>query len=85
MPRLLKTSEYKIVSDHRWQGGTVTNDAHILKLNGIKSPGEKGLYAKAYSKDGKTEIWLKTPERLEIFKKNTTDINNYTIEILNKP
>jgi hypothetical protein len=82
MPRLLKTPEYKIVSDHRWQGGTVTNDAHSLK--GVKSPQENDMYAIAYNPSLKMQIWFTSPERLAIWKEKTTDLINFTIKINNE-
>ena len=82
MPRPRKTTEHQIVYNTRWQGGTVLNDAHNLQHKGIKSPEPIGLFAMARSRDGKTTVWLKSPERVSVLKENPLT-KDYIIEIIN--
>ena len=78
-----KTAEYKMVTHPRWQGGTVTNDRLVLEKKGIATPTIKGVYAIATHRDGKTQLWFRTPERLKAWKKSqTVNTKEFNINIL---
>lgn len=78
-----KTTEYKLVTHPKWQGGTVTNDALILKQRGIESPKLNKAYATATHRSRKLQLWFRSPERLKAWKKSP-DVNTreFNINIL---
>lgn len=60
---------------------TVTNDAHILKAKGIHSPSIKQMFAYARNPRQKTELWFRTPEKLEAWQQHT-DMDGWFVKVL---
>jgi hypothetical protein len=81
MARASKTPEGKLVLHPMWQGGTVTNDSPIIRRLGIVSPAIEKVYAVAYHKKTRAEVWLKSPERLKRWKNTTINLSEYEIKI----
>lgn len=77
-----KTPEGILLSGTLYQGGTVTNDAHILKAKGIQSPKRSDMYAIAWHRSSKSEVWFRTPEKYNAWRKMATDLEDYSIQLV---
>ena len=74
-----KTPEGILLSGTLYQGGTVTNDAHVLKAKGIHSPKRTDMYAIAWHRPSKSEVWFRTEEKFNAWRKMATDLEDYCI------
>jgi len=76
------TPEGQLVSHPKWAGNTITNDALVLEKKGIKTPERNEMYAVARSKNNRSEVWFRTPEKLENWAANEPLKSEYTITLI---
>ncbi|HAX96210.1 MAG TPA: hypothetical protein DCY35_06800 [Prolixibacteraceae bacterium] len=76
-----RKSHGEILSDIRWQGGTVTNDRDMLEAKGINGLNRSEAYAVAINKTQKIELWFRSEERLLSWYK-TIDKTTWNIKFI---
>jgi len=78
-----RKSEGAIVSDIRWQGNTISNDRDVLKAKGINGLKKSEAYAVATSKVQKLEVWFRSKQRLDEWRK-TVNQNEWNIKLIKR-
>lgn len=74
--------EGQVVASPKWAGNNITNDLHIIRHKGIKSPKRNDMYAVARHRNRKKEVWFRTAEKLQNWAENEPQINEYKITLI---
>lgn len=80
----IRKPEGELVNNHTFGIGVHVNPtAQYMEEKGIHSPAKWKHYATATNYKAKTQLWFKTPERLEMWRKTTLEIQlqDWTIKI----
>ena len=81
-----RKSEGELVNNHTFGLGVHVNvTKQQLEEKGIHSPSKWKHYATATHYEKKVQFWFRTPERLELWRKNTSmlELEKWTIQIIN--